>query len=126
MMNKMKTYFLRKEDCNAYDSLTLIWPCVEPITQTLISLLPCDMTKGRVADAVQSSVTAYNQQTDCPLNDWERLAVYFITLANFVTEHLGGKMGFTELATTSKLPRRLNSELINAVADKLALRILHA
>ncbi|ENY6785197.1 hypothetical protein ACF1CY_002661 [Providencia rettgeri] len=125
-MIKMKTYFLRKEDCNAYDSLTLVWPCVEPITQSLISLLPSTLTKGLVADAVQSSVMAYNQQVDCPLNDWERLAVYFITLANFVTEHLGGKIGFNELATASQLPRRLNSELINAVADKLALRILHA
>lgn len=125
-MIKMKTYFLRKEDCNAYDSLTLVWPCVESITQSLISLLPSTLTKGLVADAVQSSVMAYNQQADFPLNDWERLAVYFITLANFVSEHLGGKMDLTELATISRLPRRLNSELINAVAEKLALRIAHA
>ncbi|EPL6275203.1 hypothetical protein N6147_001849 [Proteus mirabilis] len=125
-MIKMKNYFLRKEDCNAYDSLTLVWPCVEPITQSLISLLPTTLTKGLVADAVQSSVMAYNQQADCPLNDWERLAVYFITLANFVSEHVDREMDFTELATISQLPRRLNSELINAVAEKLALRISYA
>lgn len=125
-MFKMKTYFLRKEDSNAYDSLTLVWPCVESITQSLIAQLPISMAKGVVADAVQSSIIAYNQQTDVELNDWERLAAYFITLANFVTEHLGGEMGFYELVNTSKLPRRLSNELINAVADKLALRILHA
>ncbi|HEC8324750.1 TPA: hypothetical protein RG501_RS12940 [Providencia rettgeri] len=125
-MIKMKAYFLRKEDCNAYDNLTLMWPCVESITQSLIALLPISLSKGCVADAVQSSVVAYNQQVDWPLNDWERLAVYFITLANFVTEQLGGKMGITELTAVCPLPRRLNSELINAVADKLALRILHA
>ncbi|EYU15101.1 MULTISPECIES: hypothetical protein [Photorhabdus] len=118
-MQKTKSLFMRKEEYAAYDGLTLIWPCIENITLSMITLLPEPTPSGRIADAIQRAVAAYHRHTSEPFSDWERLAMYCLELASFTASELNCRLSPQDITEQCRRPRRLTIELLADTSKKL-------
>lgn len=124
-MIKLKTLFRLKEHIAAYEGLVLTWRCVDEISSHLASLIP-DESLPQILPVVQKAIAAYNQPYPFYMTDWERLAVYIITIINFVTKTLDGKMSFHQVVNSCPLPRRITSAFIEDTAKKISLELEYA
>lgn len=125
-MLKVRKLFAKREEQCAYDSFILIWPLANPLTSQLVRLLPPETTSTDLSDAIMLGINEYHAISELALTDWERLAVYFIHMANFVRSELHGTITFGDIANACPLPRKLSISFIEETAKKLSMRVADA
>ncbi len=125
-MLKVRKLFTKREEQCAYDSFILIWPLANPLTSHLVRLLPPETTNTNLSESIIVGINEYHALRELALTDWERLAVYFIHMANFVRCELRGTITFWDIAKSCPLPRKLSISFIEETAKKLSMRLADA